>query len=480
MTSTTSDQLEALLADASRAADVLWLTPSEVRAHALELVADSVGSAREELVAVAEGETGLTAARLDGELTRTVFQLRYFAEVVRLDDWRGSRVDEADASYPPAPRPDLRRRKVPVGPVLVYAASNFPFAFSVLGGDFASALAAGCPVIVKVNSGHIEVSRRCAEIAQAAFVEAGLPATCLQTIDGQEASRRALKDSRVKAASFTGSTEVGVMLSRIAANRAEPAPFFGELGSTNPAVITQQALSEDFGNVATGLAASIAGSAGQLCTKPGVVFVPNGSPIADRLANSFAETPEHRLLTPGISNGYLEKINFLESHASATFVQRGESRIDKAGNAWVKPSVAKVSFDVFEKQANLLSQEVFGPFVLLVEYDSIKDVTRAFDSLFEGNLTATLRLGAEEWTPDLAELASKMTRLAGRVLFDGWPTGVSVTDAMQHGGPWPAANVSSSTSVGSAAIDRFARPVAFQSAPKRYLPDTLGGRLEAM
>lgn len=297
----------------------------------------------------------------------------------------------------------------------------------------------------------------------------------LQLIDDDASARAALTDPRIKAASFTGSTRVGTLLAALAARRPDPIPFFGELGSVNPAVVTPRAAAEEATELAESLAASIAGSAGQLCTKPGVIFVPAASSLPTDVWASLSGVPEHRLLTPGISDSYVRSVSEMVARSDVRAVGEGRLRIDEEGFAWVTPTLLETDLATFVAAAESVGDEVFGPFALFVRYDDLDEISPVFEQTLVGSLTATLRLAHDEWSPQLQSIAEAMESIAGRVLFDGWPTGVSVTDAMQHGGPWPAATVSSTTSVGAAALRRFTRPVAYQSAPLAYLPATLGG-----
>lgn len=452
----------------------LWAAiPPRGRARALVAVADALLAAQAGLVATAMEETGLSEARLSGELKRTAVQLKLFAEVVVDGSYLDVRIDDADSDFVLGARPDVRRYRVAVGPVLNFAASNFPFAFSVAGGDSAAALAAGCPVIVKAHSGHPKLSVQTAEVVASALKSAGAPEGVFQLISGQQAGVEMLKDPRIKAGSFTGSIRVGRMLADIAAARPTPIPFYGELGSVNPVFVTDAALREDAEGILDGFVTSVSGSAGQLCTKPGFLFAPAGTVIGEGIASRTAGVPEHRLLNPSITAGYRARREAVLGTPGVTVLTEGSLRVDDDGQGWATPTIVSAPVGVLKEHRAELLEESFGPLSVIVEYDNVDDLASIADELFEGNLTGTVHAANGEDTPALHNLLAWLTRSTGRVLFGGWPTGVAVTPAMQHGGPWPATTNDSSTSVGTAAIARFTRPVAFQNAPQAMLPEPL-------
>ena len=473
MSESTPDQLQRI---AQRAADVapVWAatTPRE-RASALVAAADALIDAKSELVSTAMKETGLTEARLVGELERTAVQLRMFADVVVDGSYLDVRIDEADHNFALGVRPDLRRFSIPVGPVLNFAASNFPFAFSVAGGDTASALASGCPVVVKVHSGHPRLSVQTARVVTGALEASGAPVNTLQLISGRAAGVSMLRDPGIAAGSFTGSIRAGRLLADIAAARVQPIPFYGELGSVNPAFVTAAALAERAEEIADGFAMSVSGSAGQLCTKPGFLFVPLGHDLGGRLAARVAEVAEHRLLYPGSARGYRDRRDAILGADDVSVISEGSLRFDEDEQGWATPTIVTVSANALLAQRERLLAEAFGPLSILVEYESEDELAHLADQLFEGNLTGTVHAAARENTEPLRRLVGWLSQHTGRVLFGGWPTGVAVTPAMQHGGPWPATTNDSGTSVGSAAIKRFLRPVSFQGAPQELLPPPL-------
>ena len=452
-----------LLDRAVAAAPACAQTPPSDRARALVAIADRLDESADELIDIAVAETGLAEARLRGELRRTTWQLRLFAEVVTEGAYLDARIDEADPDYVVGPRPDVRRVNVPIGPVLVFAASNFPFAFSIAGGDTAAALAAGNPVVVKAHEGHPQLSRATARIVTDALADAGQPDGVFALIESREDGVAALKDERVRAAAFTGSTAAGRALADIAAARPTPIPFYGELGSVNPVFVTEAALRENAVGIAEGYVASVSGSCGQLCTKPGFLFVPSVSPIADAIVAAASEVGEHRELTPGVTAGYVRRRETVTGHPAATTLVTGSVRVDDDGFGWATPTVVVTSVEALTETGADLLDEAFGPLSVIVEYDDAATLPELAERLFPGNLTATVHAAPDEETPELAALVRSLVRISGRVLFGGWPTGVSVTAAMQHGGPYPAATVDS-TSVGTAAIGRFLRSVAYQNA----------------
>ena len=470
MSETTPDQLERIAQLAADVAPVWAATTPRDRATALVAAADALIDAQAGLVATAMKETGLTEPRLVGELKRTAVQLRLFADVLVDGSYLDVRIDEADSEFALGVRPDLRRYRIPVGPVLNFAASNFPFAFSVAGGDTASALAAGCPVIVKAHSGHPQLSTETARVIIGALAAAGAPAGTLQVITGRASGVDMLGDPRIRAGSFTGSIRAGRLLADLAAARPAPIPFFGELGSVNPAFVTAAALSERAEEIADGFATSVSGSAGQLCTKPGFLFVPAGHGLRDGLAAHAAATAEHRLLYPGIATGYRDRRDTILATTGVSVIAKGSLRFDQDGHGWATPTLVSVSADDLLAQRERLLDEAFGPLSIVVEYENESQLAQLADQLFEGNLTGTVHAGAGEDTAAVRALVEWISQHAGRVLFGGWPTGVAVTPAMQHGGPWPATTNDSGTSVGVAAIDRFLRPVSYQNVPRGLLP----------
>ncbi|MBO1902173.1 aldehyde dehydrogenase (NADP(+)) [Leucobacter weissii] len=469
-------EIETVVAAAAGAAPAFAATAPRDRARAIVAVADALDEAGPRLVEIARRETGLTEARLSGEVARTSVQLRLFADALVDGGYLDARIDHADPDFVLGPRPDIRRTHLPLGPVINFSASNFPFAFSVLGGDSAAVLAAGCPLIVKAHSGHPELSDATAEVAVAALRSSGMPEGVLHVIHGQEAGVAVLEDPRIAAGAFTGSIRVGRLLADIAAARPAPIPFYGELGSVNPVFVTADAIAERADEIAAGYLTSVSGSAGQLCTKPGFVFIPSGSALPDAVRAAGPGLPEHRLLGPRIARSFAERRDAILGTAGVRPVIDGSIRFDSEGQGWATPTVVSVALDDFRAGRRELLEEAFGPLSILVEIPEGADPAALVPEFFEGNLTGTLHLSGPEAGGETANAAAlralvdALGRQVGRVLFNGWPTGVAVTPAQQHGGPWPATTNDSSTSVGTAAIARFLRPVAFQNAPAAFLP----------
>ncbi|MDQ1596174.1 MAG: hypothetical protein QOH40_2730 [Arthrobacter pascens] len=462
---TTDAQLESLLAAAqSAAAPLAALRPAE-RAGLLDAVADALDASADQLVPAARHETRLPEARLRGELKRTTFQLRLFGELLRDGGYLDARIDHADPDWPMgAPRPDLRRMLVPLGPVVVFAASNFPFAFSVTGGDTASALAAGSPVLLKAHSGHPGLSRLTADVVLTALREAGAPQGTFALITGTAAGAAALRDPRIKAGAFTGSIPGGRALFDIASSRPEPIPFFGELGSNNPAFVTKAAAAERGAEIAEGFVGSFTLGAGQFCTKPGTLFVPVDSVLVEALRDA-ALPPAAPLLNDRIQSGYVDVLQGLQSNARLTVLAQGAAPLaDPPSPTLLLTTAADVLAEPHSLQA-----ECFGPTAVVVTYDDESQLAQLAET-FEGQLTATIH-GTDSC--EVTALVRVLARKAGRLVWNQWPTGVSVTYAQQHGGPYPATTAAGSTSVGTAAIERFLRPVAYQGFPHHVLPDAL-------
>ncbi len=460
-----TDELVTRVADASAA----WAaTPYAVRARVLRAIADALDAAGADLIAIAQEETALPQPRLQGELKRTTFQLRLFADVVERGEFLDVRIDRPDAEWPMgAPRPDLRRMLVPIGPVLNFAASNFPFAFSVAGGDTAAALAAGNAVLVKAHSGHPRLSDATAAVIAEAAAEAGAPADLVRVVHGTQEGIAALQHPAIKAASFTGSIAGGRALFDIANARPEPIPFYGELGSVNPAFVAPGAAASRAGEIAEGWLASVTGSQGQLCTKPGVLLVPAESGIVDALRGAPVPSPAP-LLNDRIAQGFVQSLEALSGNQAVSVLREGEASRAQQPEATLLLTSAEAVLDDPE-----LVTEVFGPAGLVVTYTDASDLERVA-SVLEGQLTATIVADEDEADLEIARrLVPVLTDRAGRLLWNQWPTGVSVTFAQQHGGPYPATTAPTTTAVGTASIARFLRPVAYQNFPAALLPEAL-------
>ena len=463
---TTSPELDQLLSQAVAAAAPLSAAEPSTRAGWLRAVAGELADHSEELVELAQAETHLPQGRLQGEVKRTSVQLELFAEVLEEGTYVEAVIDLPDPDFALGPKPDLRRMLVPVGPVAVYAASNFPFAFSVAGNDTASALAAGCPVVVKAHPGHPETSKRTAELVLAALARAGAPDGSFALVHGMDAGVALVQDERIKAAGFTGSVAGGRALFDLATSRPTPIKFFGELGSINPALVTRRAADQRTSEIAEGFVGSYTLGVGQFCTKPGLLLVPAGHALVDEITEQARQVGAGQLLNDKIATGYGGALEHLEQTKGVRVLVDGGA----ADGLSAAPSLLAVDASDFLAAPDDLLTEAFGPTSVLVEYTSDAELTEVMRSL-EGSLTTTVQ-GTDEDAGELADLVSVLTERSGRVLWNGWPTGVAVTWAMTHGGPYPATTLDY-TSVGATAINRWLRPVSWQSAPAALLPPAL-------
>ncbi|MEZ7005747.1 aldehyde dehydrogenase (NADP(+)) [Streptomyces sp. AD55] len=470
-TEATAQEVDTAVRAAHAARDAL--ADRAVRAAFLRTAADELQAAGDALVEAADAETALGAPRLTGELARTCYQLRAFAALVDEGAFLDVVIDHPDDTATP-PVPDLRRLKVPLGVVAVYAASNFPFAFSVPGGDTASALAAGCPVVVKAHPDHPALSALVAGVLRRAAARHGLPGGVLGLVHGFDAGLALIRHPLVAAAGFTGSVRGGRALFDEAVSRPVPIPFHGELGSLNPVVVTEAAAAERAAEIGAGLAGSMTLGVGQFCVKPGLVLVPAGAAgdaLVDALADAVAAAApgvllDHRM-RDAFAAGVAERAALPGVQAPVAPGADGEHEV-RAGVLTV-PAARLADGD---GHAPLL-EECFGPVTVVARYASDAEVTAVLSRL-PGNLTATAQLSAEEAAGKGrgADLLAELTPLAGRVLVNGWPTGVAVAPAQHHGGPYPA-TTSTSTSVGATAVERWLRPVVHQNTPEALLPPEL-------
>ena len=466
------DAVAEACALAAAAAPAYAATDPGARAAFLEGIADEIMAIGDDLIVRATQESGLPRARLEGERGRTCGQLKLFASVVRQGDWLDATIDPALPDRAPLPRPDLRRMNLPLGPVAVFGASNFPLAFSVAGGDTASALAAGCPVVVKGHPAHPGTGELVARAIARAVDKAGLPAGVFSYLPGEtNALGEALvADPAIKAVGFTGSRGGGLALMRIAAARAEPIPVYAEMSSINPVILFPAALAARGEALAGAYVQSLTMGAGQFCTNPGLVLAID-SPALDAFVaaagHALTDSQPATMLTPGIHASFEKGVDALASHDAVTTVARGRvgEGVNQAVGALFQTDAASFLAD------RALGHEVFGSSSIVVRCRDMGEIAQVVASL-EGQLTATLQLDAED--EDAARgLVPVLATRVGRILANGWPTGVEVTHAMVHGGPFPATSDGRSTSVGSAAIYRFLRPVAFQSLPASLLPAAL-------
>lgn len=442
-------------------------TSSTARADFLDTIAAYLDADAPDIIARATAESGLPTARITGEVARTSGQLRLFASVLREGSWHGARIDPAQPDRTPLPRADIRQRKVPLGPVAVFGASNFPLAFSVAGGDTASALAAGCPVVVKAHDAHPGTSELVGRAITRAVADCGMPAGTFSLLygAGRGLGTALVTDPRIKAVGFTGSRSGGTALVHAAAGRPEPIPVYAEMSSINPVYPLPGALATRAEELGRAFVDSLTMGSGQFCTNPGLVIAVAGDDL-DRFITAAAESMTGRepttMLTPNIAAAYADGVTSVA--AAATTEARG---VDTTAPNACRAALFSTDADDF-LASDALQAEVFGASSVIVKCRDTQQVVAVTEAL-EGQLTATIHTD----DTDLAAAGRLLEHLelkAGRVLFNGWPTGVEVGHAMVHGGPFPATSDSRSTSVGSAAIDRFLRPVAYQSVPAGLLP----------
>jgi len=448
-------------------------TSGDVRGAFLRTIATKIESIAGEIVERAGRETALPPARLQGETARTCAQLRLFADVAEEGSWVSARIDHADSDRKPLPRPDIRSMLRPLGPIVVFGASNFPLAFSVAGGDTASALAGGNPVIVKAHAAHPGTSELVGQMVRDSVRECGLPEGAFSLLfgTGAEIGVALMKHPLVKGGGFTGSRTAGRILMDVAGSRPEPIPFYAEMSSTNPVFILPGALRERSESIAAGLHTSFTMGAGQFCTKPGMVFFPHSSEAAtftEKLRQLVAGSAPFHLLTKSIYSSYDAALAGRKNNTAVRLVAEVRKGAPDCGFA-VGAALFETDADTF--LSSHLDAEIFGPTTLLVRHskrDQILEIARSL----EGQLTATIH-GTAQDLHDFADLISILEGRVGRLVFNGFPTGVEVCNAMVHGGPYPSTSDGRSTSVGTRAIFRFTRPVCYQGFPEDALPEEL-------
>ncbi len=443
-------------------------TTPEERSAFLEAVAAEIEADKDAIVPEAVRESGLPEGRIAGEVGRTTGQLRMFAGVVRQGDHLGVRIDPALPDRSPLPRADIRQRMVPLGPVAVFGASNFPLAFSTAGGDTASALAAGCPVVVKGHPAHPVTGTLVARAITRAVEKSGLPAgTFSFVLGGIETGQELVVDPRIAAVGFTGSRGGGLALVRAAAEREVPIPVYAEMSSINPVVVLPGALEGDVAALAQAYVGSLTLGSGQFCTNPGLLFLPSGE-RGDAFLRAAGEAVSgaagQQMLTPGIAEAYASGTASLRGTDGIRVVGEGSA----AGEHAPAPVVYEAPAELLAIDDSTVTDEVFGAAGVVVRFDDVEQLLPRLEAL-EGQLTATVH-ATDSDVEDASALLPVLELKAGRVLFNGWPTGVEVGHAMVHGGPYPATSDSRSTSVGSLAIERFQRPVAYQDVPAALLP----------
>jgi 2,5-dioxopentanoate dehydrogenase len=448
--------------------------PGNEKARFLRHIAQGIEAIKAELVDRAHRETALPEGRLQGEAARTINQLRLFAQVVEEGSWSMARIDPAQPDRKPLPRSDIRSVLRPLGPVAVFGASNFPLAFSVAGGDTASAFAAGCPVIVKAHSAHPGTSEMVAQVICNSVRECGLPPGTFAVLFGSGALVGAalVQHPAVKAVGFTGSLSAGKSLMDLAAARPEPIPCFMEMSSTNPVFVLPEALRTRSTQIASGLFASFTLGVGQFCTKPGLVFLPrneSADALVAELLGQVKQASPAPMLTDGICRSYKSGVAHREGNARVEMLAQA-AQSDGVGPVDVSPVLFQVNASDLLHDRNL-EKEIFGPTTLIIRYSDRQELAALARSL-EGQLTATLH-GSDADIVAYADLIAILEGKAGRLIVNGFPTGVEVCHAMVHGGPYPATSDSRHTSVGTQAIYRFARPVCYQDFPQAALPDEL-------
>ncbi|GAA5521884.1 aldehyde dehydrogenase (NADP(+)) [Aliifodinibius salicampi] len=462
----TSDEVDQAVQKAEEAFNDYRQKSTVNRAEFLEAIADEIMELGDALIKRASEETGLTEGRLTGERGRTFNQLRLFADVVREGSWVDARIDRSDEA------PDVRSMKMALGPVAIFGASNFPLAFSVAGGDTASALAAGCPIVVKAHPAHPGTCEMVAGAILKAVEKTGMPEGTFSMVQGisHEVGTALVEHPLIKAVGFTGSFKGGKALYDAATSRPEPIPVYAEMGSTNPIFLLPGALREKGDEVAEGLTNSVNLGVGQFCTNPGLVAYEESDEARafhQAVADHFKKAGTGTMLTSGIQSAYKEGLETLLQQEGVQLVASGSE--DGSPNTGV-PHLLKVDSKNFLANDGL-EEEVFGPSTLTISAEGKADLIDIAENL-QGHLTATL-YGTEEDLETYSDLVTVLQRKVGRLIFNGFPTGVEVNHAMIHGGPYPATTDSRTTSVGTSAIDRFARPVCFQDFPESQLPDEL-------
>ena len=465
-------EVDAACAAAEAAFDAYRATGPEERAAFLERIGAEIVALGDQLIETACRESGLPRARIEGERGRTVGQLKLFADVLRRGAWMGLRVDPAMPDRQPLPRPDLRLRMVPVGPVAVFGASNFPLAFSTAGGDTTSALAAGCPVVVKGHPAHPATGELVAGAIRAAVAACGLPDGVFGHLvgPGNDLGAALVQDSRIAAVGFTGSRGGGLALLRLAQARPVPIPVYAEMSSINPVLLLPHALAARGAALGTAFVGSLTMGAGQFCTNPGLLLAIEGDGLAsftEAARTALEQAPGAPMLTGGIHAAYEQGVEALAGHNRVELIARGQVG---EGVACGRAALFMTTADAFLAD-EALGHEVFGASSLLVRCRDADEMAGVLQAA-EGQLTATIQMDADD-LPLAARMMPILERKAGRILANGWPTGVEVAHAMVHGGPFPATSDGRTTSVGSLAMDRFLRPVAYQNLLPELLPAEL-------
>ncbi|MCQ4280443.1 aldehyde dehydrogenase (NADP(+)) [Pseudomonas stutzeri] len=465
----TAQEVDAAAEAAACAYPLYRALPASKRAEFLDAIADELDGLGDDFVALTCQETALPAGRIQGERGRTSGQMRLFAKVLRRGDFHGARIDRAMPDRKPLPRPDLRQCRMGLGPVAVFGASNFPLAFSTAGGDTAAALAAGCPVVFKAHSGHMATAEQVADAIIRAAEKTGMPKGVFNMIYGSGVGEALVKHPAIQAVGFTGSLRGGRALCDMAAARPQPIPVFAEMSSINPVLVLPEALKSRGETIANELTASVVMGCGQFCTNPGMVIgirSPEFSAFLERLSGFMAEQPAQTMLNAGTLKSYRKGLEHLQAHPGITQLAGQAQQGNQA-----QPQLFKADVSLLIEGDELLQEEVFGPTTVVVEVADKAELIRALHGL-RGQLTATL-IGDEDDFAAFSDLVAVLEQKAGRLLLNGYPTGVEVCDSMVHGGPYPATSDARGTSVGTLAIDRFLRPVCYQNFPDALLPEAL-------
>ncbi len=470
----TPAEIEHAATLAAAASESFVRSPAALRAKLLRAIAEGIETNAAAIVERGTQETALPAARLQGEVGRTCGQLRLFALLVEEGSWVDARIDRADPSRSPLPKPDVRSMLMGIGPVAVFSSSNFPLAFSVAGGDTASALAAGCPVIVKPHQGHLGTSELVGSIVRQAVSACELHEGTFSLLygPGRTVGMALVRHPAIKAVGFTGSRAGGRALMDAAAARPEPIPIFAEMGSINPVFLLPDALRSRSHEIAKGLHASVTLGVGQFCTNPGIVFCPAGETtdaFLEELTKLMRATAPGAMLTPSICEEYANGVERLVATSGVSCLVRAVNASEGVSYSSGAPGLFTTDGATFLATPGLM-EEVFGPSTLVVRTQSDEELLRCAHAL-EGQLTATIHADAD--SSSVTALAQVLASKAGRLVFNGFPTGVEVCHAMHHGGPYPATSEGRSTSVGTRAIARFSRPVCYQNFPSALLPDPL-------
>jgi alpha-ketoglutaric semialdehyde dehydrogenase len=465
----TAQEVDAAASAAASAYPAYRSLSAERRAQFLDAIADELDALGDDFVALVCRETALPAGRIQGERGRTSGQMRLFAKVLRRGDFYGARIDRALPERQPMPRPDLRQYRIGLGPVAVFGASNFPLAFSTAGGDTASALAAGCPVVFKAHSGHMATAEQVADAIIRAAEKTAMPAGVFNMIYGAGVGAALVQHPAIQAVGFTGSLKGGRALCDMAAARAQPIPVFAEMSSINPVIVLPQALQVRADTVARDLTASVVQGCGQFCTNPGLVIgirSASFSAFVLHVAGLMADQPAQTMLNAGTLGSYGQGLQKLLAHPGIEHLAGNPQRGNQA-----QPQLFKADVSLLIDGDEVLQEEVFGPTSIVVEVADHAQLMAALNGL-HGQLTATV-IGEPDDFEQFAGLTALLEQKVGRILLNGYPTGVEVCDSMVHGGPYPATSDARGTSVGTLAIDRFLRPVCFQNYPDSLLPEAL-------